>query len=413
MRAALAAAPRGAAAVAHSGGLDSTALLHAAAQARSTGPLRVLHVNHGLHAQADAWERRSRALAASLGVDFLALRVAVAPGNLQANARRARYRAWRRTLRAGEALLLAHHADDQAETVLWQLATGRAPAGMPRSRPLGAGRLERPFLRLRRSVLAEYAAARGLSWIEDPRNADTRFDRAYLRHEVLPRLAARFPGAATAIAASVDAAFSAAPAAPLPLRGLSAASLRAWLGVAVPERFVREVLRQAAARADANPIARLPGGLEVRRHDGCLHKVRPFIAATGAAHASEFGAAIRRRAAPGRRVELAHGTLHWRKSERGLPSQPALAIRYRAGAERIAPAGRGVSKRLKALFQEARTPPWLRDAWPLLFDGGDLVAVPGIAIAEGRATGEGWMPLWTPTGAAAGAARARSSASRP
>lgn len=375
-----------------SGGVDSTVLIHAAAQVRGRGALRALHVNHGLHSEADAWERHCRGLAESVGATFCALRVSVAPGNLQANARRARYRAWQQTLRPGETLLLAHHADDQAETVLWQLATGRFASGMPRARQLGAAMLERPFLHLRRSVLEAYAAEHGLGWVEDPRNADTRFARAYLRHEVLPLLEARFPNAVAAIAARARPFPRAAPAAPLPVAGLDAARLRAWLGMGVPERLVAEVLRQAFARPDANPVAKLPDGREVRRYAGCLHRVDPTSALRPAGRGSSDLPPV----APGQPVALPHGAISWRRCERGLPPELALAIRYRAGAERIAPMGRGVTKPLKALLREAYTPPWQRDGWPLLFAGDELVAVPSIAVAEGRAVAGGWQPFWTP-----------------
>ena len=375
-----------------SGGVDSTVLTHAAAQMRRRGALRALHVNHGLHSEADAWERHCQGLAESVGATFCALRVSVAPGNLQANARRARYQAWRQALRPGEKLLLAHHADDQAETVLWQLATGRFASGMPRARQLGSAMLERPFLHLRRRVLKEYAAEHGLGWVEDPRNADTRFARAYLRHEVLPLLEARFPNAVAAIAARACPFAGAVPSAPLPVAGLDAARLRTWLGIGVPDRLVAEVLRQASARPDANPVAKLPDGCEVRRHAGCLHRVDPTSTLRPAGRGSNDLPPV----SPGQLVVLAHGAISWRRGERGLPPELALAIRYRAGAERIAPMGRGVTKPLKALLREAHTPPWQRDGWPLLFAGDELVAVPGIAVAEGRAVAGGWQPFWTP-----------------
>ena len=80
----------------------------------------------------------------------------------------------------------------------------------------------------------------------------------------------------------------------------------------------------------------------------------------------------------------------------GLRGGMGLTVRYRAGAERIKPLGRGVTKRVKTLFQEHRIPPWQRDAWPLLFTGDTLVAIPGIAVSESLAVKRGWQPDWTP-----------------
>ena len=386
VREAIAAVPPGPLAVAVSGGLDSTVLLHAAKHGLPGRALRALHINHGLHEDAPVWERHVREVAAALGTPFEALPVTVAPGNLQGQARRARYRAWREALRPGETLLLAHHADDQAETVLWQLASGRAPVGMPRARPLGEGRLARPFLNLRRATLAAYATAHHLRWIEDPANADTRFDRAYIRHEITPRLEARFPDAVANIAASVGAALPAPPAAPLPTEGLDAATLATWLGVPTPAKRLREILCQAAARKDAAPIIRLPDGRSVRRHAGHLH----LVAQTTPEPEGRLVVA-------GEHTALAHGALSWCRGTAGLAEGRSFTLRYRRGAERITPVGRGVTKPLKALFQEAQVPPWQRSTWPLLFDGKALAAVPNIAIAKRHAVTDGWLPTWKPT----------------
>lgn len=386
VREAIAAVPPGPLAVAVSGGLDSTVLLHAAKHGLPGRPLRALHINHGLHEDAPAWERHARECAAALGTPFEALHVTVAPGNLQGQARRARYRAWREALRPGETLLLAHHADDQAETVLWQLASGRAPVGMPCERPLGVGRLARPFLNVRRTTLATYAAAHQLRWIEDPANADTRFDRVYIRHEIMPRLKARFPDAVTSIAASVGTALPAPPATPLPTKGLDAATLAAWLGVPTPPKRLSEILRQAAAREDAAPVIRLPDGRSVRRHAGHLH----LVAQTTPEPEGRLMVA-------GERTVLSHGVLSWHRGTSGLAEGRSFTLRYRRGAERITPVGRGVTKPLKTLFQEAQVPPWQRSTWPLLFDGKALAAVPNIAIAERHAVPDGWLPTWKPT----------------
>ena len=390
VREAVAAVPReGAVAVALSGGVDSTVLLHAVA----TGPapprtLRALHVNHGLQAEAGACERHCRAFATDLGVPLAILRGPVPPGNLEAGARGARYGAWARALAADEVLLLAHHADDQAETVVWQLATGRAPVGMPRERPLGSGRLVRPLLGVRRETIAEYAGQHGLAWVEDRTNADTAFDRNYIRHEILPRLEARFPGAVTAIAATAGAWSVVAPAHPLAVAGLDRPTLRQWLGAAASERCIDEILRQAGARPGATPVVTLPDGRSVRRHKGCLHVVAPeaAVAPPDGTVAVQAGCA----------AALPHGTIEWRRAPRGLSDRARCTVGYRSGGERLRPDGRGVSKELKALFQEAGIPPWRRTGWPLLHGATGIIAVPGIALAEEQAVDGGWWPDWKP-----------------
>ncbi len=389
VREAVAAVPPAAAvAVAWSGGVDSTVLLHAVAARAAPAGVRALHVNHGLQPDAVRWERHCRTVAAGLGVPLEVIAAPVPPGNVEARARGARYRAWARTLGQGELLLLAHHADDQAETVLWQLATGRAPVGMPRERPLGSGSMLRPLLELRKETLCAYAREHGLEWVEDLMNADTAYDRNFIRHEILPRLEARYPGAARALAASAGAWAVAPAGGPVLVAGLDRATLRRWLGAAVSERCVDEVLRQAAARPGATPVVKLPDGRTVRRHGGRLHLVERE------ATPSPGGGSVCGRA--GETVTLPHGRIVWRRATCGLAGGTPCAVAYRRGGERIRPAGRGVTKTLKALFREAGIAPWQRSRWPLLQGASGIVAVPGLAVAEDRAVPDGWWPDWEP-----------------
>ena len=375
-------------AVGFSGGRDSTVLLHAAAMRFPASNLRALHVNHGLQPEARAWQRHCEEVANTLGVAIEVLRVTVRPGNVEARARGARYAAWREALGPSELLLLGHHADDQAETVLWRLFTGRAPVGMPRARPLGAGSLLRPLLHLRRSRLLKYAESNRLSWVEDPSNADTGRDRNFIRHEIVPRIDARFPGAVDVLSGIAPDAFAVSSAS-VRIAGLTARDVRAWLRVGVSDRLIREILRQAHAASDANPIVRLPDGDTVRRYGDHLYRV-PCLPVR------DIRKSENRRIEVGRDEQLPHGTIRWSRGQAGLLAGGVLAVRYRSGAERLAPPGRGLSKRLKTLFQEHRIPPWQRDVWPLLFSGDALVAVPGVAVAEKFAVRGEWCPEWTP-----------------
>jgi tRNA(Ile)-lysidine synthase len=202
---ALSAVPSGATiAVAYSGGLDSTVLLDAAARVAGAARCVALHVHHGLSPNADRWLAHCEAAALALGVRFDAERVRVRREHgesLEAAAREARYRALdAMCARQGAAALwLAHHADDQAETVLLQLLRGAGVAGLAAMAPQridesSAVPRVRPFLPVLRAQLERYAHVRGLRWIEDESNADTRYARNALRHDVMPALATRFPG---------------------------------------------------------------------------------------------------------------------------------------------------------------------------------------------------------------------------
>ena len=375
-------------AVGYSGGLDSTVLLHAAAKRFPASRLRALHVNHGLQGEAGDWQSHCERMARTLGIAIEVLHVTVGSGNVEAQARRARYAAWREKLRPSEQLLLGHHANDQAETVLWRLLTGRAPVGMPKTRPLGAGRLLRPLLHLHRSILLDYARSHGLSWVEDPSNADTGRDRSFIRHQLMPRIESRFPDA-VAILSGIVPDTSTESAESLPIAGLTLQRLRAWLRTGVADRRLEEILRQAHAAEDANPQVPLPGGDTVRRYGDSLYRV-------SAVSMEEVRASENRQIEVGRDEQLPHGAIRWRRVHEGLTAGANLTVHYRTGAERLVPAGRGVSKRLKTLFQEHRVPPWQRNVWPLLFSGRRLVAVPGIAVAEDFAVQGEWWPDWVP-----------------
>ncbi|ALX42214.1 tRNA lysidine(34) synthetase TilS [Burkholderia humptydooensis] len=191
-------------AIAYSGGLDSTVLLHAAARIAGAGRCIALHVHHGLSANADAWLAHCAETAEALGVRFDAARVDVpcASGQgVEASAREARYRALETMCarHGARTLWLAQHADDQAETVLLQLLRGAGIAGLaamaPQYRPAPADVVRvRPLLHLLRAQLERYAQQHALRWIDDESNADTRYARNALRVDVLPALAPHFPG---------------------------------------------------------------------------------------------------------------------------------------------------------------------------------------------------------------------------
>ncbi|MGH8234688.1 MAG: tRNA lysidine(34) synthetase TilS, partial [Rhodanobacteraceae bacterium] len=193
--------------VAFSGGADSTALLHAFAQmpeARELG-LRALHVDHGLHPDSPDWAMHCAEFCKSVDVPLSVLRAAVDTTRgegIEAAARRARYAAFSESLRDGEWLALAHHRDDQIETVMLKLLRGAGPdglGGMRTQRPLGHGFLWRPLLETSREELHNYLKINELYGLEDPANADRRFARNVLRHEILPVIAQHWPHAEASI----------------------------------------------------------------------------------------------------------------------------------------------------------------------------------------------------------------------
>lgn len=190
--------------VAFSGGLDSTILLHAANRHALTARLSIsaVHVHHGLSPNADDWADSCEKFCERFAIPVLVRRVDVplkSGEGLEAAARRLRHKALAE--QPADWILLAHHADDQAETLLHNLLRGggvRGAAAMPESR----GRVLRPLLGLRRNVLLKYAEDHQLSWCHDESNADLRYTRNFLRHGLIPTIEARFPGAGARLAAA-------------------------------------------------------------------------------------------------------------------------------------------------------------------------------------------------------------------
>lgn len=193
--------------IGYSGGLDSTVLLHLAKRSAPKLRLRLsaLHVHHGLSPAADAWAEHCLTTCAAWDVPLKVNTVAVereSSDGLEAAARRARHAAFGQALAQGaDWMALAHHRDDQAETLLFNLLRGTGVAGAAAMRAAN-GRLLRPLLNISRHELQAYARQHRLTWVDDASNQDTHFSRNYLRHVVLAQLHPRFPAAAANLAAA-------------------------------------------------------------------------------------------------------------------------------------------------------------------------------------------------------------------
>jgi tRNA(Ile)-lysidine synthase len=398
--------------VALSGGLDSSVLLHAVVRAGAS-PLRAIHVNHRLNERAADWARHCEQLCAALGVPLLVRTVDVSRGGgqgLEAAARLERYRALAAALRPGEAVLTAHHLDDQAETVLINLLRGAGVAGLrgipARSVVLGC-QVVRPLLEVPRAALRAYAQEAGIDWVEDPSNQDARIARSYLRNEIMPKLAARWPGASVTIAragrlcgeaAGLIDALAEQDARRLVRRGridlgglkaLGAARqanvlrfvCRQWLGSVPPEARLRAGLQQLLeAGPDRSPLLSWSGG-EIRRYRDALYVQQPL-----GVPCPRGDLRISARAGCGLDLGEPLGRLRLvRARGQGLSAArtgPDLTVRFRAGGERLRPAGTKSTRELKKLLQERGVVPWMRERIPLLYAGESLVAVAGLWVAD-------------------------------
>jgi len=390
--------------VGFSGGLDSSVLLHRLRHdpALRTRRISAIHIHHGLHPDAGRWQRHCETVCAQWQVPLQCIRVDVQRNSgdgLEAAAREARHAAFAGALPANGVVALAQHQDDQAETVLLRALRGSGVDGLAAMRPwrpFANGWLWRPLLHLPRARLLAYARAHGLGWIEDPSNAGTQFDRNYLRHEVMPRLAARWPHAAARLAhvatlqagaqALLDADSDALLAHCLgdtpdvlnltclhpspPAR--RARLLRAWIS----QLGLPPLPGHAMARIETDLIGAAPGtharfqwrGAELTRWRDLLH--------AGRVHAP-LPADFRHPWHPHAPLSLPDGGQLRLISPCPIPADLVWSVHTRRGGERIVLPGRGHSHSLKHALQQRAIPPWLRVRLP-------LVSTPeGILLAAG------------------------------
>lgn len=430
-------------AVAVSGGRDSTALLHQTCTLARREGWRVLalHVHHGLMAEADRWVEhlrrqcaRWRRGGAPLEFRWRRLDGCPAPGeSVEAWARAGRYAALAAMARAegAEVVLLAHHAQDQAETVLLQALRSGSPRGlaaMPRETLRDGLRWCRPWLEQDPSAIATYVRRHRLTHVDDASNADPRFARSRLRAQVWPALTGAFPDAAAALGAVARraqetqaclTALAALDLAPIqdaegglrlegwlalgPSRGANA--LRHWwqgvTGASAPASLVERLIAEAPhARSGARWVA--PGG-ELRLYRGRLHW-----------HAGHGSGAADRSPAPDEEQVMDLSTLgehalpRWRGRLQvvpvpadGVPSTwlTSAVLRPRTGGERFQAQAAGVPRSLKKGWQSAGVPAAGR-AGPLVYGGdGRLLWVPGLGLdaRHRQPAGRGLVELrWSP-----------------
>jgi tRNA(Ile)-lysidine synthase len=408
-------------AVAFSGGLDSTVLLHATIKAHGKKNVHAFHVHHGIQKEADQWQAHCKAVAKKLGCHFDTRNVKLnKQSNIESQARNLRYEALTQMCEAHKIqdLLLAHHLDDQAETVLIQLMRGAGLPGlsaMPQVKSNELIHLWRPFLNMRRKDLEIYAKEHQLTWIEDPSNQDESYRRNAVRKSILPSLEKHQKGAIENLARSAkhlgEAQGLLNQLADIDLglieskEGLSKTNLirlyktsqaratnalRRWLSknnLAYPseERLTAWWSELTQARLDAK--------LQWD-HDQCVIRLwRGHLSITQDMNTQAKGKE--------REKEKTEGEWTFKKVPANSKKPGIAKDRFekakqkglintmaREGGEKFKVDLKRPRKSLKNLYQEAAIPPWQRDV-PLLYIGEELVAVAGIGISADWQTTEG------------------------
>lgn len=393
--------------VAFSGGRDSTVLLHALAEHAVNIPLRAVHVHHGLHPDADHWAEHCAETASALGIalDVRPVQLAGPSANLEARARAARYAELRSACKTGEWVVTAHHRRDQAESFLLAALRGSGPDGLAAMPVFGEQHgvpLLRPLLDVSAEAIAAYAASGSLRFIEDSANADTRFDRNYLRHRVAPLLRARWPGidrvlsrsarlgalateVLDEIAAEDVAGWKQGTGFPVEkLEGISAARRRNALrfllaeqGLAIPSeaQLLNALDVLLSARPDAVPLAAWPG-VRIRRYRGALW----FYSDANDPGGFPDGISAHRWYPADATLDLGRvrGRLAFVPArQRGIAPdwvRDGVEVRFREGGERLRTAPGRPRRTLKNLLQEEEVLPWMRRHIPLIYSGDTLLA---------------------------------------
>lgn len=381
-----------------SGGLDSMVLVHALASLPyGRERLSVLHVHHGLSPHADAWQAHCVRVCEQLDVALQCHGIQLeTSSNIESTARDKRYQLLAALLGPEDACLVAHHADDQAETMLLQLMRGTGVDGlaaMPFARSFGCGVLLRPLLMHTRQRLEAYAIEHALSWIEDESNTDTRFARNHVRHHVLPALRQRWPHAALQLTktalhcqeaeknlhalAQCDGLIRAPTLLLLPTLPQERLTnlVRGWLkenDVRVPSSvWMRHLMQEVVhAKTDATPSLCV-GNRIIRRYRQTLYLCLPQASVLASCWFDFPNPLL-----------LGQETLYARQAEKGVyvPPGSVLRVGFRQGGEVFF--WRGKHHSLKKLLQAWGVPPWERATLPLVYLDECLVAVVGFATHE-------------------------------
>lgn len=390
-----------------SGGLDSMVLLNLLASIPDILPkLSVIHVNHGLSPQADDWEKFCNTQVNKLGINFQSHQVRLdSHSNIESKARNLRYRVFESYINSNkDALILAHHKNDQAETLLLNLFRGSGLKGLSAMTEISLfanGELIRPFLNHSREELYEYAISHQLSWIDDESNKDTCFSRNFIRHEIFPLIQSKWPGVVDNIVrtstlcqlaesqlveqAKKDVDISALQSNTLPLTTLKELdenrinyALRYWLEsnkIQMPDKNHLDILKREVifARQDSNPNFTI-GDMTIRRYRDKLYLFN---------HQKNIHfKAICWKDFPDDIALEGLGTLRANPSGDGfqVSSDTSIQVGFRKGGEQFKLNGQ--TKSLKKWMQEWSIPPWQRAQIPLILVDDELAAVCGYAVGD-------------------------------
>ena len=414
--------------IAYSGGVDSQVLLHALASLKeqnqlSSNPITVCHVNHGLSDNASAWQSFAEQSCLALQLPLKVCQVNVqaqAQQSLEALARDARYQALQSIYQQRSLIITGHHSDDQAETFLLALKRGSGLKGlsaMAIETKQTKDLLVRPLLSITRGEIVNYAQQHNLAWVEDESNTDTRFDRNFIRNDIMPLLTQRWPSIVHTInrssehcsegqlllneLAEDDLALCQIDTNILCTKSLKQLSQRRFNNVIryflsknnclMPstEQLI-QVHRQLNAENDKNPTVKV-GEHFFRRYRASLYLTPNFEDVSGWQEKiilSSHGNQIKKVELPDNLGQLYFDTstsYQENKKQQAIimPSKgQAITIRFEHNNPNCLPDYRQHSRSLKKVLQELNIPPWQRKRIPFLYYDDTLVAAIGYFVCQ-------------------------------
>lgn len=418
--------------VGFSGGLDSSVLLHLLTNLRTVQRpdliIRAIHIHHGINLHANYWVEHCQYQCQKWKVplEIVSVTLNTRKNSIEAAARTARYHAFSTHLTNKEVLLTAQHQDDQCETFMLALKRGSGPKGlsaMSSKIAFAHSQLLRPLLRFSRQNLMNYAKLKKIQWVDDISNKDRRFDRNFLRQEIIPLLNQRWPQFPKTVMRSANLCAEQEQLldellittldqcqnsdGSLSTQGLISMSevkrnavLRRWLSryhVSMPSRAQLQNLwhKVVLARVDSNPC------LQIGQHQ--VRRFRQYLYLSSS-----------------KKININPNCLHWCTSESLLlPAnlgtlqitnsygqkvrlpKPDEIVQIRFGLKgRIKISGCNLSREIKKIWQELKVPPDMRNQIPLLYFNEQLIAACNFFVtAEGQAK-EGehcWYIYWNKT----------------
>ena len=405
--------------IAYSGGLDSQVLLHLCGQSKYVNKIKAIHIHHGLSNNADQWVEHCKESCQILKIPLIIKYIKInelkkKKESLEEVARQARYEIFEELLEENDVLLMAHHADDQAETFLLRALRGAGIEGLsaiPQQRKLGKGLLYRPLLNFSRVELQEYASKNNLKWIEDESNQSEEFDRNFLRKQIIPNLKERWKGLEKTLCRTANLQTETAQLLMeiasedliqcqgddkniLNIEKLLQLSeqrqtnlLRYWLkslNFEIPSRIKIQQIQKdiLLSKIDRQPCVKWEG-VEIRRYREHLYAMSPLPPKI--LQPIEFIWNIKET------LKLPFGELRAKKEMFGLPNN-TYQIRFRKGGETCFVFGQ--HHEVKKLLQEKGVPTWLRAFIPLIYHENRLVAIPNVVIADDWRIENGRRPDW-------------------